>query len=296
VKRQQIILVAGSTALLLLIYFFGQTVPAKKKETKTATVVSDSAHADHDHERQIDYPSLLTAAKQKLSPERQAYIASLESAVVRGDVKNQQEKVYKQMASFWRDSIGQSDPYAFYAYAYYTAEAAKLENSEKSLTFAARLFLDNLRGLEEPSLKTLMADQAKELFQKALDVNPTNDSTKIGLGSCYIFGSSAVNPGEIMQGIQQILEVSRRDSTNMYAQLMLGIGGMVSGQLDKATERLLKVVENQPHNLEAILTLAEAYERLGNKAEAVKWYTAAKKQITHPAVVKEIDQRIELLK
>jgi len=92
------------------------------------------------------------------------------------------------------------------------------------------------------------------------------------------------------------LEVSRRDSTNMYAQLMLGIGGMVSGQLDKAIERLLKVVENQPHNLEAILTLAEAYERKGNKAEAVKWYTAAKTQIANPAVVKEIDQRIELLK
>ena len=295
-KRQQIILLAGSTVLLLLIYFFGRTVPAKKIAAKTNTAASDSTHDDHDHGQKIDYPSLLTAAKQKLSPERQAFIATLESAVVRGDVKNQQEKVYRQMATFWKDSIGQSDPYAFYAYAYYTAEAAKLENSEKSLTFAARLFLDNLRGLEEPSLKTLMADQAKELFKKVLEVNPANDSAKIGLGSCYIFGSSAENPGEIMQGIQQILEVSRRDSTNMYAQLMLGIGGMVSGQLDKAIERLLKVVENQPHNLEAILTLAEAYERKGDKAGAVKWYTAAKKQITNPAVVKEIDQRIELLK
>jgi hypothetical protein len=92
VKRQQIILIAGSTALLLLIYFFGQTVPAKKNAAKNTAAVSDSTHDDHDHGQKIDYPSLLNAAKQKLSPERQAFIATLESAVVRGDVKNQQEK------------------------------------------------------------------------------------------------------------------------------------------------------------------------------------------------------------
>jgi lipopolysaccharide biosynthesis regulator YciM len=99
-----------------------------------------------------------------------------------------------------------------------------------------------------------------------------------------------------MQGIQQILEVARRDSTNMYAQLMLGIGGMVSGQLDKAIERLLKVVDHEPGNLEAVLTLAEAYERKGDKQNAIKWYTASKKMIANEAVVKEIDQRIRLLK
>ena len=37
-----------------------------------------------------------------------------------------------------------------------------------------------------------------------------------------------------MTGIQQILEVTRRDSANMYAQFMLGLGGIESGQIDKA--------------------------------------------------------------
>jgi len=99
-----------------------------------------------------------------------------------------------------------------------------------------------------------------------------------------------------MEGIQKILEVSRRDSTNMYAQLMLGIGGVVSGQLDKAIERLLKVVTFAPDNTEAILTLAEAYERKGDKLNAVKWYEASKKFVGNPEVVKEIDTRIQSLK
>ena len=82
----------------------------------------------------------------------------------------------------------------------------------------------------------------------------------------------------------------------MYAQLMLGIGGVVSGQTDKAIERLQKVVAYQPANLEAVLTLADAYERKGDTQDAVKWYRAAQKLIANPAIVKEIDQRINELK
>jgi cytochrome c-type biogenesis protein CcmH/NrfG len=141
-----------------------------------------------------------------------------------------------------------------------------------------------------------MAAQSRELFERALKLNPANDSAKIGIGSTYIFGSTAQDPQQVMKGIQQILEVAKRDSSNMYAQLMLGIGGLVSGQLDRAIERLNKVVHQQPGNVEAILTLAEAYERKGDKANAIQWYQASKQLINNPEVVKEIDDRIRDLK
>lgn len=284
-KRQQIILITGGVAALLCIYFLGQTVPAKK-----GTLASQN-EAHTDSATTINTEALLSAAKKKLTSSQQAYISGLEASVVRGDVKAQQIRTYNQLATFWKDSVGLFQPSA-----YYTAEAAKLENSEKSLTFAARLFLTHLRGIDEPELKSWEASQAKELFEKALALNPANDSTKIGLGSCYIFGSTAANPTEIMQGIQQILEVARRDSTNMYAQLMLGIGGVVSGQLDKAVERLEKVVKAEPHNMEAVFMLAEAYERKGDKANAIKWYEIGKRHVPNKDVVKEIEERIETLK
>ena len=142
-----------------------------------------------------------------------------------------------------------------------------------------------------------MATDAKELFEKALELNPDNDSTKVGLGAAYVFGAAAGNPVEVMQGIQRILEVARRDTTNMYAQLMLGWGGLESGQLDKAVERLTTVVRHEPGNIEAILLLAEVEQQRGDKAEAVRWYQAAKKQIDprQTEMVKEIDQRINSL-
>ena len=268
---------------MVVLYVFGKTVPPKKNDIKP--VASEQGQAS------FDIKGELASAKNRLTPAQQAYLNSLEASVVRGDVKNQQIHTYHQIAAFWKDSVP-----SFESYAFNTAEASKLENSEKSLTFAAQLFLDNLRGASDPALKSWMASQAKELFERSLQLNPSNDSAKIGLGSSYIFGSPAENPQELMKGIQQILEVARRDSTNMYAQLMLGIGGVVSGQFDKAIERLLKVVSFQPDNLEAVLTLAEAYERKGDKINALKWYTITKKLISNPEVIKEVDQRINSLK
>jgi len=283
VNRQQFILLGSGTVLFLLIFFFASTTPPLKSRPEGPGQVSAPA-------AKLDPNAILTAARQKLSPSQQAYVSKLESSVVRGDVKDQQIKVYRQLAGFWLDSVHFFEPYA-----YYLAAAAKLENSEKSLTFAARQFLNQLQGTNQPAVKQWMADEAKELFQKALSINPANDSAKIGLGGSYIFGSSADNPQEVMTGIQQILEVARRDSTNMYAQLMLGIGGVVSGQLDKAVERLEKVVAKEPTNLEAVFMLAEAYERKEDKAHAIRWYEAGKKLVDDAEMRKEIDNKIKSL-
>ena len=138
-----------------------------------------------------------------------------------------------------------------------------------------------------------MGTEAKELFEKALVLNPGNDSLKIGLGACYLFGNISENP---MQGIQLIREVADRDPKNMYAQITLGMGAMMSGQLDRAIERLSIVIKEQPENLEVMVMLAEAYEQKGDANNAVKWYESSKKLIENPEINNEIDKRIQLLK
>jgi tetratricopeptide (TPR) repeat protein len=280
-KKQQIVLIGSGVALLCFIYFFGRTVPPRKNTGQAPGAVQPGAGA-------INSASILAASRQQLTASQQAYVSQLETAVVRGDVKEQQIRIYRQLASFWRDSAHLLLPYA-----YYSGEAAKLENSPKSLTFAAQFFLEGLRRQENPDLKKWMATEAKELFEKALRLNPGNDSLQVGLGSCYLFGNISETP---MEGINMIREVVTRNPNNMYAQFMLGMGGMVSGQLDKAIERLSKVAEHEPDNLEAVLVLADAYERTGDKKNAIKWYEAARKNIRDTTVVKEIGQRISLLK
>jgi tetratricopeptide (TPR) repeat protein len=282
VKKKQFILLTAGLALLMLVYFFGKTTPPKKVDLSKSTDNSQKI---------IDFATILKASKQKLSASQQVYLSGLEQAVVRGDVNKQQQLVYNQLATFWKDSAR-----VFIPYAYYNGLAAKLENSEKSLTFAARIFLEELRVMDPSPVKKWMATEVKGLFEQALVINPDNDSLKIGLGSCFIFGSSADSPQEVMQGIQKILEVSKKDSANMYAQFMLGMGGVVSGQLDKAVERFNKVVKAEPENLEAILMMAETYERKGDNVSAINWYEKAKQYIANKKVVEEVDKRIKSLK
>lgn len=280
-KKQQIVLISSGLVLLCLMYFFGRTIPTPKPSE--AKPQQQTGTTTHDH-KAFDIQAVLTQTKSQLTADQQQRVAKMENSVVRGNVKDQQIKVYRQLAQFYKDTV-----HALLPYAYYTSEAAKLENSEKSLTFAAHFLLDGVRSQEDHILKEWLATNAKELFEKALELNPSNDSSKVGLGGCYLFGEISETP---MQGITMIREVAERDPNNMYAQLMLGIGGMVSGQYDKAIERLNTVVSKQPANAEATVMLAEAYERHNEKQNAIKWYEASKKLITNPEIIKEIDRRI----
>ena len=286
-KRQQVFVAGTGVLLLIALYFFGHTVPPQKKSGP-----SEGGAQGASISKQVSTEEILQASQSKLTPTQLEYVTRLQHAVVRGDVKDQQIQADRSLAAFWRDSVRNG----FLPFAYYMSEAAKLENSEKSLTFAAQLFLGSLRAQDNPAIKSWMATNAKELFEKALELNPQNDSTKVGLGASYIFGSEAGSPTEVMQGIQRILEVARRDTSNMYAQFMLGWGGIVSGQLDKAIERLTTVVRHQPANIEAILLLAGVNEQQGNKAEAIRWYQAARKLINNPDMIKEIDENIQSLR
>jgi cytochrome c-type biogenesis protein CcmH/NrfG len=200
---------------------------------------------------------------------------------------------------FWKDSVG-----AFVPYVKYLGEAAKLENSEKSLTFAAHLILAELTSVTEPPLQIWLAKEARSLFEKAYTLNQSNDSTRVGLGSCFFFGAAGDDPP--MKGIGLIREVAERKPNDIFAQYMLGIGASVSGQMDKAIERFGKVVELDPDNIDARLRLADLTEQKGDKAGASKLYQEfletlrrlekAGKFKANPEMIRQIEQHIETLK
>jgi tetratricopeptide (TPR) repeat protein len=279
VKKQQVILLATSAILLAVLYFFGNTLPPVSKDKDTLAATGET--------KPITTKSLIDSAKSPLNTQQLSYLTQLENSVVRGNVKEQQIAVYKQLAVYWQDSLKHPEIAAFY-----TGEEAKLENSEKSLTFAARLFLGQVMAGGDPSLQVWMATNAKALFEQALKMNPESDSLKVELGACFLFGNISSTP---MEGILKIKEVADKDSTNMYAQLMLGLGDIKSGQYDKAIERLQRVVKQEPTNLQALFNLAETYERKGDKQNAILWYRTVQNMINIPEAKQELENRIQSL-
>ena len=236
----------------------------------------------------ISVDTVLAMAKKNLSAEQVVRINTLENSITRGAVKDQQLAVYHQLAHFWQDSARLFEPFAWYE-----AEAARLENSEKNLTFAARLFLDNLQDEGDAGLRKWKALQAKDLFERSLKINPDNDSAKVGLGACYLFGDISASP---MEGILKIREVVAKDSNNEYAQVTLARGALITGQYDKAVSRLNMVNKQHPDNVEVMLLLAEAAERTGNKADAISWYNQSLPLVKNPAAKDAIVKRIAELK
>ena len=285
-KKQQYILTAAGIFIIASLLVFGKTVAIKDAVSITGKEKTTPQAA------KFNFDTYLLSAKKKLSVPQQNYLDNLENSVKRGDVKDQQIKANTELASFWEDSTHEHD-----LYNYYTAEIAKLVNSEKNLTFAAQQILKDLRNEQDIAKRGWKSDQAINLFEKAIELNPNNDSLKVGLGSCYIFGKGMAGEAqETMKGIQQLLQVVKRDSLNMQAQLVLGIGGVISTQYDKAVDRLQNVVKHEPSNIEAISWLADAYAGKGDKPNALKWYGISKRIINNPAYSKEVDERIKSLK
>ena len=281
-KKQFILAGAGIIAITLL-FFFGRTTEKKSPITNVESVLNTQT---------FDIQRFIESSKQNLTPAQALNVTKLENGISRGDVPAQQLQAYNSLANFWKDTAKLFEPYLFYV-----SKAAKLDNSEKSLTFAAQIFLEALRGEQDNSKLDWETSEAISLFENAIKLNPENDDLRIGLGSCYIYGKGrSGNPEQTMKGIQELLGVARRDSNNMKAQVVLGVGGLVSGQFDKALERFQKVVNKEPGNLEAIAYLADTYAAKGNKAEAIKWYTLSKRLANNPHYTEEVDKRIQSLK
>ena len=124
-KRQQYLVAGTGVLLLLALYFFGQTVPPHSKVEAAVGGAPGSSVV-----KSVGLQEILQAYQARLTPVQQSYVNRLQQSVVRGDVRVQQLNATRQLANFWKDSVQDG----FLLYAYYTGEAAKLENSQKSLT------------------------------------------------------------------------------------------------------------------------------------------------------------------
>lgn len=275
---------AAGIVLLLTAGLYLATSPQIFGTKEHAPAPRAPSAAAHQGELTID--TILLHARENLTQLQQNRLNSLNNSLKQAGTE---EKVHlnHHLARYWKDSVRMFEPYAWY-----TAEAARLENSEKSLTFAAHLFLDDLKRESNPELKHWKAHQATDLFERSLKINPANDSSAVGLGAVSLFGGMSENP---MEGIQRIRSVVDKDPNHVYALMTLGHASALSGQWDKAIERFNRVAGLQPQNLEAVLSLADAYERQGDRKNAIAWYRKSLTIQDIPGLKEEVENRIKTL-
>ncbi len=278
-KKPQLIVIFLATLICVAVIIFA---PRTQKG-------GPGAGKENIENQPISTQTILDGAKTALTSSQKISLLSIENQLNTAKAPADRAAIYRQLSKFWADSAQRIEPYLYYTYS-----AALLENSEKSLTFAAQLLVDNLATQEAPpAIQNWIAANAKVLLEKALVINPNNDSTKINLGACYLFGNISDNP---MQGILKVKEVVDKNPQNIYGNMILGLGGKKSGQYPKAIERFLSILKLEPNNIEAMVNLAECYELSDQKSLAIEWYTKMKGMLNNPEAKDAIDKRITALK
>lgn len=283
-RKSQWLLVLLAAGSVFSLYVFGRIVPETTSSGKAGKDAAAPAMGTAAKVPPADFKDILAKAKATLNPAMQLRISNLENSVTRGDIRNQRLNSYKSLATLW-DSLNHI-PIS----AYYLGEQAKLENSKKSLTFAANLFLAHIQHTEDEGVRAWEADQAEQLLQQAEKLDPESDSIQVALANSEVLG------GEVMQGVQRLLKITTKDPDNIPANMLLGRLSVTSGQYDKAIERLEKVVNQQPDNVEALYFLAESYKATGKKEKAISTFERCKKLVNNPDFSKEIDQYINSFK
>ncbi len=229
--------------------------------------------------------SIISASKQQLPRAVADSVSTIENELAAVRDSSQMAAVFTRLADVWQRQK-QFRP-AFY----YRAKAAKLENSEKSLTFAGQLFLELLEREGDRSLQMWEANEAVAVLEKAVALNGNNEEAKLAMASAYIQGTP-----EPMKGVQMLLAITREKPDDVPANLLLGRMSIQSGQFDKAVKRFETVLKTEPKNKEALYFLAQAYEGMGNKTKAIELLEQCKKVVNNPEFTKDIDAHINSLK
>lgn len=266
--------------MAVALYFAGNTRPPKK-EGETASMVGD--HMPH-AAPPASFDSILLAARQELPEHAAEEIKTIENKLSAISDSSRMAVVFDTLGKLW---LQHKQPQIA---AFYFLQEGKLENSEKKLTFAAQLFLDLARKAQSESTQAWTGQMAIEGFDRALKLNPGNDTTKVNLAECYI------GTGETMQGVMLLRDVTEKNPDNIPANLILGQQGIVSGQFDKAIGRFEKVLKAEPENLEALLGMAEAHKNRGDKQTAITLLEKAKQIMNNPDFNKDVDDYIKTFK
>lgn len=142
---------------------------------------------------------------------------------------------------------------------------------------------------QDTALASALNKLAIESYEKAIELDANSLAAKTGLGASLVTGSS--NP---MAGIALLREVVQADPKNLDANKTLGLFSMQSGQFDRAIERFQTVIEIQA-DAESYFYLATAYEKIGQKSQAIAAYQKSKELAADPTLSQYIDRQIEAL-
>ena len=271
-KRNQLIAIGFCAVLLIGLYFFGKT---NKPKDASETPVAPGGHLPQQQEQPAETLDI------------SAYIADVNSKITDKATKESVEKLTASKS--YRELIKQyqklDKPLAI---AWYSVKLAETENKPDAYVGAGDYNSMLLQSAPDDKSRKFLSTTAIDCYKKAVALDTANTENRIRLAGAYM-----ADGAQPMQGVSMLLDIVKKDSTNVDAQLMLGRFGLISGQIDKAIARFEKILYLHPQNSEALFLLAQAYINKGEKQKALDLLEKCKKTVKDPEAKKEIENTIK---
>jgi len=270
--------------LVVLIYTVGNTVPPKGNAP-----AMQRPNAGKDAEpvaaKPASFDSLFAASVARLPGQDADSVNIIVKQLSAIHATGQMADVLRQLTFIFQRNNEQTME------AYYGAKIAKLENSDKKLTFAGSTLLKLMESEASPSIQLWEAAQAVDYLEGALKINPENEDAQLNLATAYMEGT-----GEPMKGVQLLLGIVSKKPDDIPANLLLGRMSIKSGQMDKAVGRLQTVLKQDPDNVEALYFMAQVCKEKGEKQKAIELLQKCKRLVNKPEFNKEVDDYINSFK
>lgn len=271
-SRQKIILLLA--VVLAVLIYFAPHLPSEKKQEAS--------------ENATDYTPLIAEAKKNLDAEQRSVVDNLQNRASNEKEGNKKVVLYDSLRKVWLDY---QNPYM---YAVYGQSVAEIDNTEQAWLNAGDAFM-KAGKISNDANKTNMYKSAIKGYEKALAMNPTNLSAKVKLGTCYVESASLLG-NQPMTGISLLREVLQKDSSNIEANLQLGLFSVTSQQYDKAIARFLRILRIDSTHIDMYVYLGDTYMSMGKKKEAIKSYENYKERVKDTLIIRNIDEYIKKLK
>lgn len=280
IPKGQIALIVSAVVLIAAIYFFGDFVgPDKEPET-----------TDVEKTEGFNYGLYREALIAKMDAVARQDIDKLEKQLDQASTEEEKTAAYNALIAFYEKQS------AHVVAAVYSRELAEMKNDAKVWEKTGDNFLSVLYGVQlPPEVQLFLMGNARESYQRSLEMDADNVDASISLATTYLEGPQD-GTNTPMQGVSILLGIVEKDPNNVRAQLILGRYGIVSGQFDKAIERLEKVVALDSNNTEAYFFLGEAHKGSGDKAKAIEYFEKCKTLVDDPQFKQQINAYIEELK
>lgn len=252
-KRSQLI-TAAIFGLIFIVIYFGLDTKSNEQEALVKT-----------REQKLELLNIdrVIASERELLPaQAAAVLEQFEAELENAADDTTRVSQLKTLASFWYQN-GNALISGYYA----QKIAENLNLDAEAWGICGTTFAIAAKRTEDDNKRKYALQKSRLAFENAISIDPNAVNNKINLALSFVDFPLEENP---MKGVLMLIDLNKENPDNPAVLFQLGRLALGTNQLEKAVERLEKVIELDFQNKEAHCLLAETYQKLGDQNKALK--------------------------